>query len=359
MSGNSVGMRSLAVSFPRTVRTNDWFRERYPETVARAEEHTLAKLWSAKAETTSATRIFDEAMAPYLSDPFRGSVNRYALGPEERSLDLQVDASRRALAAAKLRPSDVDLTICSTFYADELDVGNGAFLVRDLGLSGAMFNLEAACASSVIAFHTAASLIKSGAYDNVLCAVACRYSHVMDESDSLSWFLADGAGAFVVGRVPDGQGILGQHTVHTAETCGAFHTTLDVLPIGVPALRMRSGKGTGDTLRAYSEVHLRACCEGAAKAAGVSFTDIDFFVFNTPTAWFGAFAARALGVDKARTANVYPRTANIGPALMPAGLHESAAAGRIKPNDLVLLYAVGSVSSASAVVMRWGEVSLG
>lgn len=354
----SVGMRSLAVSFPSEVRTNDYFRERHPEMVARAEEHTLAKLWSEKATTTDATRAFDTAMAPYLSDPFRGSVQRYALPPGKTALDLQADASRRALAAAGLAPSDVDLTICSTFYSDRYDVGNGAFLVKELGLSGGMFNLEAACASSVIALHTAAALIKAGAYKNVLCAVACRYSHVMDEHDSLSWFLADGAGAFVVGEVPAGQGILGQHTVHTAETCGAFDAELLVLPSGEPARRMRSGKGTGDTLRAYSEVHLRACCEGAARAAGVSFDQIDFFVFNTPTAWFAAFAASALGVDESRTANVYPRTANIGPALMPAGLHESASANRIQPNDLVLLYAVGSVSSASAVVMRWGDVAL-
>jgi 3-oxoacyl-[acyl-carrier-protein] synthase-3 len=87
-------------------------------------------------------------------------------------------------------------------------------------------------------------------------------------------------------------------------------------------------------------------------------SDIDFFVFNTPTAWFAAFAASALGGDPERVANVYPKTANNGPALMPAGLHESASAERIKPGDLVLLYAVGSVSSASAVVMRWGDVSL-
>jgi 3-oxoacyl-[acyl-carrier-protein] synthase-3 len=351
-------MRSLAVSFPREVRTNDWFRERHPDVVARAEEHTLAKLWTGKTTTTDATRAFDAAMAPYLSDPFRGSVQRYALGPEERSLDLQVDASRRALAAAGLGPSDVDLTICSTFYADQLDVGNGAFLAGALGLRGGMFNLEAACASSVIALHTAAALVRAGAYDNILVAVACRYSHVTNTSDTLSWFLADGAGAFVVGRAREGEGVLGQHTVHTAETCGAFYPELEVLPSGQPAVRMRADKKAGETLRAYSEVHLRACVAGALTSGGVSLSDIDFFVFNTPTAWFAAFAASALGVDPERVANVYPKTANIGPALMPAGLHESASAERIKPGDLVLLYAVGSVSSASAVVMRWGDVSL-
>jgi 3-oxoacyl-[acyl-carrier-protein] synthase-3 len=44
---------------------------------------------------------------------------------------------------------------------------------------------------------------------------------------------------------------------------------------------------------------------------------------------------------------------------MPVNLHHSAHAGRIKSGQVVVLYAIGSVSSAGAVVMRWGDVALG
>ena len=40
-------------------------------------------------------------------------------------------------------------------------------------------------------------------------------------------------------------------------------------------------------------------------------------------------------------------------------LYRAAASGRLKPGDLVLLYTIGSVSSAGALVMRWGDVALG
>jgi 3-oxoacyl-[acyl-carrier-protein] synthase-3 len=49
----------------------------------------------------------------------------------------------------------------------------------------------------------------------------------------------------------------------------------------------------------------------------------------------------------------------VGPALLPVNLHRAASSGRLRPDDLVLLYTVGSVSSAGAVVLRWGDVALG
>jgi 3-oxoacyl-[acyl-carrier-protein] synthase III len=33
--------------------------------------------------------------------------------------------------------------------------------------------------------------------------------------------------------------------------------------------------------------------------------------------------------------------------------------GKIRENDLVLMYSFGAASSASASVMRWGDVALG
>jgi 3-oxoacyl-[acyl-carrier-protein] synthase III len=51
---------------------------------------------------------------------------------------------------------------------------------------------------------------------------------------------------------------------------------------------------------------VRTCCEGAVAAAGVTFEQIDFFAFNTPTAWYASVCTRALGIDPERTINLYP-----------------------------------------------------
>src|SRR5262249_23195660 len=152
-------------------------------------------------------------------------------------------------------------------------------------------------------------------------------------------FLGDGAGAFVVGRVPDGAGFVASHAVHTADTCGVFFPEL-VVEDGVPCVRMRADARAGNVLRKSSAVHLRACVDRVLAKADLTRADIDFFVFNPPTAWFADFAARALEIPRQRTISVYSKYANVGPVLMPANLHHALQEGKIPVGAKVLFYAV-------------------
>jgi len=348
----SVGLKSLAVSFPAQVRTNDYFRLHCHDLVADAERKTLARVWRKDVAPTDA---FAQEMLPYTSDPFRGTVERRVLAKGETALSLEVRAAREALAAARMSPGDVDLMIVCSFLPDQPGVGNSAFLARALGMKRAAWNMETACSSALVAFQTACGLVQAGQYENVLVVVSCTYSRVADESDTLAWFLGDGATAFVVSKAPPGEGLLGLHTVHTADTCDTFYYR----PGGDFGVQIHCTPATGKILHETAEPYLRECCEGAARDAGVKVRDVDFFVFNTPTAWNHAFAARALGIDPSRTISTYPRYGNIGPALVPVNLFHAAAERKIARGDLVMLYAIGSVSSASAAVVRWGDVALG
>jgi len=318
-------------------------------------EKSLGKLW-AKGD---APNVFTAAMLPYLDDPFRGTVERRALAKGETALALEAEAARGALAAAGMSPGDVDLLIVTSFQPDQVGVGNAAFLARELGVARPAWNLESACASSVVSFHTACGLVQAGQYRRILVVASCTYTRNADDADSVSWFLGDGCGAFVVGRTEEGYGLLGMHTVPTTETCDTFYYALDGGSADAPPRAvMQCTPSSGKILAETAEPHLVACCEGAAREAGVAMKDIDFLVCNTPTAWFSAFAARALGIDESRTISTFPRYGNVGCALMPANLHAAAKAGRIRRGDLVMLYAVGSVSTASAAVVRWGDVAL-
>lgn len=353
----SVGIRALAVALPRTVRTNEYWRARHPDVVRAVEEKTLARLFStSQATAPGSSDTFDSAMARYLSDPFRGAVERRVMRAGETTLSLEVRAARDALRAAALGPEDIDLAIVCSFLPDQIGVGNAAFFARELGLACPAWNLESACSSALVALETAAALVESGRYRRVLVALSCSYSREADPTDTLSWFMGDAAGAFVVGPETGGAGLLAQKTVGTTATCDTFFYDLGPRT-GRP--RIQCSKETQRILRETSERFVRECCEGALAQAGVSRDDIACFVFNTPTAWFAEFAARSIGADVGRAIDVYARYANIGPALMPVNLHHAASTGRLRPGELALVYTIGSVSTASAAVMRWGEVALG
>jgi 3-oxoacyl-[acyl-carrier-protein] synthase-3 len=298
-------------------------------------------------------------MMPYLSDPFRGTIERRVLGRGESSLTLEERAARDALDAAKLTPDDVDLMLVSSVWPEQIGFGNAAFLAQKLGLQGAAWNLDGACGSAPVALQTACALVRAGEYHNVLVVISCTYSRFVDEDDTVSWFLGDGAGAFVVSSVESNQGILGAKTVNTSvlNDIGCLNITKDKQ--GNPQIRMQLSKYAKKIFSETAAGLLRICCEGAAAAAGVAMEQIDFFLFNTSTAWFARFATRVLSIDPERTLNLYPQYANIGPVLTVANLYHAAQLGKIRENDLVLVYGFGAAGVASANVMRWGNVALG
>ncbi len=354
----AVGIRSLTVTFPSVLRTNDYWRNHYPELVTQAEQKTLAKLFSATAPTTKSYE-FDLEMAPYLSDPFRGAVERRVLAPNESSITLEKRVAFDAIAAAQMSPDDVDLMIVTSLFPERIAPGNAAFLVGEMGLRCPAWNLESTCSSALVALQTATSLVQTGAYRNVLVVISCIYSRFVDEDDTLSWFMGDGAGAFMVGALKPNQGVLASKIIHTAATCGAFFNELTTDAQGNPRMRIQNGKNASQQIRDTGVEFVRTCSEAAATAAGITLDDVKFFAFNTPTAWYANLCTQALGIDPERTINLYPQYANIGPVLPIVNMYYGAYLGKVQENDLILVYTVGSASTAAATVMRWGDVKLG
>ncbi|MGA9525580.1 MAG: 3-oxoacyl-[acyl-carrier-protein] synthase III C-terminal domain-containing protein [Myxococcaceae bacterium] len=352
------GLISLAVAFPPVIRVNAYWEQRHPEMVGSAKERALARVWNANG--APADDPFAVAMSPYLSDPYRGTLARRFLAEGQTALDLEFEAATKALTAAGLSPGDIDLTMVSSFLPDQPGVGNAAFLAKRLELRGNAWNFESACAGAMVGLQNACAQVKAGFAKRVLVVVSCSYSRVLDETDTMIWSVGDGAAAFVVGEVPEGEGVLSVHGLHTAETCGAMEYHLEPDPSGRVNHRMRASQSGGKALRETAAPYLVECAEGAmAKASISSVNDVDFFITTTPMAWYSKFCASVLGYDLRKTIDTHACYANTGPVMVPTNLHAAASAGRLHRGDTVLLYAVGSVSSRSAAVLRWGDVKLG
>ena len=353
----SVGLRALGVSVPDRVLTNDHWRIHQPDTVSQAESRIW--MWKRPVDWSEGSEAFNREMAPYLRDPFRGARQRRFLPEGGKALDLEAEAARDALDAAGLGPDDIDTLICTSFLPDAVGIGGATFLAQELGLRCGAWNLESACSSALIALQTAFSLVHSGQCRHVLVVTSCCYSRVTTEDDPISWGIGDAATAMVIGPESGAAGLLGGHSIHSAETCEAVAYCLELDRHQQPMIRLRTGRHAAHLLRENSERYLLECCQGALAKAGLGVEDVDHLVVNTPLAWYSAFCARALGIDKAKTLNLYPLYANVGPALLGLALLHAAHWKEFQPDDVVLLYSVGSVSSCSAAVLRWGDVALG
>lgn len=244
----AIDLESVAVSVPRLVLTNDHWCDHHPEAVVAGTR------WSPPG-----SEAFRHAIALYAADPFRGARERRVLEPEGSALELEASAARRALQAAGLGVEEIDLLICTSFPSDEHGIGGATFLARELGLAGTAWNLEAASASAVVALQTACSLIAAGKQQRALVVTSCTFSRVAPSDEIGSWGVGDGASAMVVGPVEDGAGLLGSHTVNSAEADRAAAFDLSLGEDREPRMRLRV-----DPVRLppadAEERHLLECC---------------------------------------------------------------------------------------------------
>jgi 3-oxoacyl-[acyl-carrier-protein] synthase III len=359
VTSHSIGIRSLAVSFPTLIRTNDYWYEKFPELAVQAQpKRVRLPRTSQSTSNNDGIEIWSQEVAPYLNDPFRGNVERRVLSHDESSLTLEYRAAKEALDAANLHPEEVELAIATSLFSEPIGLSNTSSLVRQLNLHCPAWNLESTCSSALVALQNARALVQTVDYRNVLVVVSQFGSKTVDDEDTLSWSMGDGAGAFVVSALKPNQGVLGTKIISTTATYGAYSHELVTDAQGVPRMRTRTGENAS-MLAETAVDFVRTCCKEAAAAAGVSLDRIHFFAFNTPTAWYASVCTRALGIDPERTINLYPRYANIGPVLPIANLYHAAQSGKLRENDLVLVYTNGAGATAGAMVMRWGDVALG
>lgn len=140
----------------------------------------------------------------------------------------------RLAALAALRDHDIaaeqlDALVVATSSPDQIQPSTACNLHAGMGLHQIpAFDVGAVCSGFVYATAAAAGLMNTFSQYNHVMVVGCEaYSRVLDYEDrGTCVFFGDGAGAAVLGKVPDGYGILGCDLI-------ADSTRLDV--VGIPA----------------------------------------------------------------------------------------------------------------------------
>ena len=134
-----------------------------------------------------------------------GIRERRIAGEGESTASLATGAARRALAAAEMDASELDLVVCGTITPEMHFPATACFVAAALGLKTTpAFDISAACSGFIYTLETASNFIKAGAYKNVLVIGAETLSRITDYKDRGSCILfGDGAGAVVLKRSDD------------------------------------------------------------------------------------------------------------------------------------------------------------
>src|SRR5580704_11737564 len=98
--------------------------------------------------------------------------------------DLAVEASKRAIEAARISPGELDYVIFATMTPDYVFPGSGALLAHKLGLVGVpALDIRQQCAAMLFGLQIVDGLVKSGAARTILFVGAEAHAGFMPWED--------------------------------------------------------------------------------------------------------------------------------------------------------------------------------
>ena len=279
---------------------------------------------------------------------------RHYADPALQTSDLAVEASRRALDMAGLKPNDIDLIIVATSTPDHFGgfPSTACVVQRKLGINNgaAAFDVQAVCSGFVYAVSVADSFIKSGMHKNVLIIGTEVFSRILNFDDRTTCVLfGDGAGAIVLTASSE-PGVLATR-LHADGTHG------DILCI--------PGSISGGAIAGSAFLHmdgqavfklavsvLEKVANEALDAAGMNASQIDWLIPHQANIRIMQGTAKKLGLPLEKMIVTVDQHGNTSAASIPLALDTAVRSGRVKHGQNVMIEGVGGGFTWGAVLAR-------
>ena len=283
------------------------------------------------------------------------------IAPDDMGVtEMGARAAQRALANAGLEAGDVDLLIVTTATPDRWLPSTSCEIQARIGATGkaAAFDLHAACTGFLYALTIAEAYVAGGGADTVLVVATEKMSSIVDWDDRSTCILfGDGAGAAVVQRSENGEGILASH--HRSD--GTFSDLLErpaggaARPLDADALRAKDHliKMAG---REIFKLAVRRMADAGGRVlgeAGLGGEDVDLMVPHQANARIIESTARYSKIPMDKVFVNLTRYGNMSSASIPVALDEAVEQGIVGPGSVVLTAAFGAGLTWGAIAIRW------
>ncbi|MBJ6981064.1 MULTISPECIES: beta-ketoacyl-ACP synthase III [unclassified Luteimonas] len=285
-----------------------------------------------------------------------GIRQRHVAAEGETTGDLAYHAAVRALEAAGVDASELDLIILGTTTPDIIFPSTACLVQHRLGADGCpAFDVNAACSGFVYALSVAEKFITSGAAKTALVIGSETLTRMVDWSERTTCVLfGDGAGAVVL-KADTETGILSTH-LHA----DGGKKELLWNPVGVSVGFKENEKNAGVRIQmAGSEVFkaavkaLDAIVEETLEANGVDRHDIDWLIPHQANLRIIEATAKRLDMPMERVIVTVDRHGNTSSGSVPLALDEAVRSGKVQRGQLVLLEAFGGGFTWGSALLRY------
>ncbi|UVT15281.1 MAG: ketoacyl-ACP synthase III [Nitrospira sp.] len=287
-----------------------------------------------------------------------GIRERHIAATGEACSDLAVQAGKRALTAAGLAATDIDMILVATCTGDYPLPATACLVQHQLGATNAAAcDLSAACCGFVYALSVADAYVKNG-MRHVLVIGSEVMSAITDWSDRNTCVLfGDGAGAVVVSASDGERGILSTHLRSDGALC-----ELIMVPGGgsrtppsekVIAERQHYIKMKGNETFKVAVRTLEDIARTTLSANHLRVEDLDLYVPHQANVRILRAVIERLGLPIEKVLLNLDRYGNTSAASIPIALDEAVREGRIKDGSLVMLGAFGAGLTWASAMIRW------
>jgi len=252
-----------------------------------------------------------------------GIITRTRASHDVSATDLATTAGLEAIEKSGVSPELIDLVIIATISNVRQTPSMAAVVADRVGANpAAAYDANAACAGFSYAVTQADALIRSGAAHYALVIGAEKLSDIVDPTDrSISFLLADGAGAVVVGP-SDTPGI-------AAPVWGSDGSKADAVGMNSTLTQFRDGEAEWPTLRQEGQTVFRwavwdmaKVAKQALEVAGVEASDLAAFIPHQANMRIVDEFAKQLGLpETVMIARDIATTGNTSAASIPLATH--------------------------------------
>ncbi len=280
-----------------------------------------------------------------------GICQRHVVAEGETCSQLAEGAARRALDAAGIDPSEIDLIVVGTTTPDQIFPSTACLLQQRLDIHGCCaFDVQAVCTGFVYAVGVADQFIRAGSAKRALVVGAETMSRLLDWQDRVTAVLfGDGAGAVVL-EASEEPGIISTH-LHAD---GAYVDLLQV-PGGIGGDRNADHylemKGTEVFRMAVTT--LSRIVDETLEANGMQKSDIDWLIPHQANNRILQATARKLDMPMDRVVVTVDEHANTSAASIPMAFDVAVRDGRIRRGETVLMEGFGGGFTWGTVLLKY------
>lgn len=274
-----------------------------------------------------------------MCDRSKGESNRW----------LCTESLRKALAAANMKASELDLIICGTISQDMRCPSTACLVAADLGAgTAAAWDLGAACCGFVYPLNVAHDLIRVGTHKAIGIIGCDTITAILDyHNRGVCILFGDGAGAAVLVADSDpSRGCLAQ--VNKADGTGwtdLFQPAEEwQIPEGVDRTTTKLGclQMNGKAVFKFAVGTFQELIAETLAKAGISAEQVDVFVCHQSNARILDAARERFGIPPEKLHVNIDRVGNTSAGSVPLVLDELMLAGKIKPGMIVMFVAFGA-----------------